>query len=182
MIEITCSECGKKKLLKPSVLKFGGGKTCSLPCKAKRRSRLYVGGKAPCWKGGKRITSKGYVTIYSFGHPRSHDNHVFEHIIVAEKALGRPLPRGTPVHHLDENKANNANTNLVICQDEFYHNLLHERKNVFDAGGHPGTDFICLKCKKVWPKTEKMSRYCKECTVIYNHSKLQKEKLKCQIH
>lgn len=59
-----------------------------------------------------------------------------EHVMVAEKALGKPLPVGAIVHHVDENKGNNRNNNLVICQDNAYHKLLHRRMDAFKASGH----------------------------------------------
>jgi len=63
---------------------------------------------------------------------------VLAHIFLAEKALGRALPPGVQVHHVDENPANNAPSNLVICPDAAYHKLLHQRQRAFDASGHYG--------------------------------------------
>jgi HNH endonuclease len=58
-----------------------------------------------------------------------------EHRVIAEKALGHPLPPGAVVHHWDEDKTNNAPSNLVICQDDAYHMLLHARKRRLDDTG-----------------------------------------------
>lgn len=58
------------------------------------------------------------------------------HVAKAEKALGRILPYGAVVHHLDGDPTNNENTNLVICPDEAYHNLLHIRLRAFEACGN----------------------------------------------
>ena len=49
------------------------------------------------------------------------------HRVLAEEALGKPLPPGAIVHHLDLNPYNNTKTNLVICPDGEYHKLLHKR-------------------------------------------------------
>lgn len=68
------------------------------------------------------------------------------HIAIAERALGKPLPSGAHVHHVDENKRNNCNRNLVICQDMAYHSLLHFRARVIRAGGNPETQKICSSC------------------------------------
>jgi hypothetical protein len=73
------------------------------------------------------------------------------HVLVAEKALGKPLPKGADVHHVDGNKWNNANSNLVICQDRAYHGLLHKRARVLRAGGDPNTQRICCHCKRLLP-------------------------------
>lgn len=43
------------------------------------------------------------------------------------RVLGYALPRKAQVHHVDENPRNNANTNLVVCEDAAYHKLLHRR-------------------------------------------------------
>ena len=49
------------------------------------------------------------------------------HTLVAEQALGKPLPPDAVVHHVDEDRSNNAANNLVICPDRAYHAALHKR-------------------------------------------------------
>jgi hypothetical protein len=71
-----------------------------------------------------------------------------DHVKVAEKALGKRLPRGAEVHHVDGNGLNNANTNLVICQDRAYHILLHVRTKLIKAGGNPLTQKLCSVCRQ----------------------------------
>jgi len=96
-----------------------------------------------------------------------------DHIIVAEQALGRPLPRGVIVHHFNRQIRDSRNANLVICQDQAYHTLLHARQRVKDAGGNPNTDKICHRCRQVKSKSEfspsssrgiqTLASACKEC-------------------
>lgn len=55
---------------------------------------------------------------------------------IAEAVLGKPLPPGAEVHHVDEDPFNNKSSNLVICEDRAYHWLLHQRMRALKACGH----------------------------------------------
>ena len=44
----------------------------------------------------------------------------------ARMALGKDLPLGAIVHHIDSNSLNDDNTNLLICPNAAYHNSLHK--------------------------------------------------------
>lgn len=57
------------------------------------------------------------------------------HNLIAERVLGRRLPRGAQVHHVDNDGRNNHHDNLVICPDASYHRLLHTRQAALDACG-----------------------------------------------
>jgi len=74
--------------------------------------------------------TNGYVRMMINGVTK------LEHQWVAEKALGKPLPAQAEVHHVDLTRTNNAPTNLVICQDAEYHDLLHQRTNALSVTGH----------------------------------------------
>jgi hypothetical protein len=71
----------------------------------------------------------------------------YEHTVIAEKVLGKELPKEAEVHHVDGDKSNNAHHNLIICPDSAYHKLLHRRQKALDACGN--ADWIkCTYCKK----------------------------------
>ncbi len=72
---------------------------------------------------------------------------VMVHRDIAEKAYGKKLPLGAIVHHADADPYNNENTNLVICPNEAYHNLLHLRLKAFAASGNPSW-LKCYVCKE----------------------------------
>ena len=125
-------------------------------------------------KGKKTYVTKGYVYLVWPTHPNANrQGRVREHIAVAADALGRPLPPLAVVHHVNDDTADNRSCNLVICESDAYHKLLHVRRRVFRAGGNPDTDRICSSCKTVKPIADfsptfsrgkrGLSRECKPC-------------------
>lgn len=90
--------------------------------------------------GTGTIAANGYVNI-TVDRERSG-----EHVLVAEKALGKKLPKGAIVHHVDENKGNNRNENLVICPSGAYHSLLHQRSKALNESGNANWR-KCWVCK-----------------------------------
>ena len=96
--------------------------------------------KAHRWGGGKRL-SYGYKMVYMPEHDRSHKNgYVYEHIIAAEGALGKPLPPKVVIHHPFGEKDKEQ---IVICENQKYHFLLHKRERAYSACGNPNY----VKCK-----------------------------------
>lgn len=105
------------------------------------------------WRGGRRKV-RDYVAILAPDHPRASRGYVLEHIIVAERALGRALPASAVVHHINDVGSENDADNLVICESQGYHLLIHARRRVYRAGGDPNRDKICGTCKRVLPRSE----------------------------
>ncbi len=77
------------------------------------------------------LTSKGYVRRTFNGRM------MFEHVAVVERVLMRRLPARARVHHINGVKHDNRNANLVACEDQAYHLLLHIREKALDACGNP---------------------------------------------
>jgi len=122
---------------------FSGG-LCAMHHWRRRRNN-YTGdlntAKTPRTKGTGSIGTGGYVSKY-FDGQRMH-----EHIFLAEKALGRKLPEGAHVHHVDENPSNNNPSNLVVCQNAEYHKILHIRTKALEECGNANYR-KCYICKE----------------------------------
>ena len=103
-------------------------------------TRGRMGESAFNWKGGKPSVEMGYIKIYHPTHPRSHKGRVSEHIVIAETALGKPLPPKAQVHH-------HSPVELVICENHAYHRLLHQRTRSLKACGHANWR-KCWVCKQ----------------------------------
>lgn len=72
-----------------------------------------------------------------------------EHRLIAERAVGHALPSTVQIHHVNGDGRDNAHSNLVICENQSYHRLLHWRQHIVDAGGNPDTERICPRCSKI---------------------------------
>ena len=123
------------------------------------------------------LSSNGYKLVYKPEHPRARTHgYVREHILIAEKALGKPLPKGAEVHHYGKKI---DNTKLVICQDRAYHMLLHVRMRALKACGHASWR-KCNYCKQ-YDKLENLyinnGHVCHvACRVVYKKEYYQKKR------
>ena len=88
-------------------------------------------------------------------------NYVYEHRYVAEKKLGRKLTKKEIVHHLDCDKLNNEQSNLIILADRRSHALLHAW---IDAGANVHDSYV----PKVTSNYGKPKPLCKICNNAVN--------------
>jgi len=93
------------------------------------------------WKGGRFKRSRhgadgGYIFVDSGESTNGRIKYIQEHIAIAESVLGKKLPYGACVHHLNGIRDDNTKSNLVICQDNEYHKLLHRRERALRLCGN----------------------------------------------
>lgn len=79
----------------------------------------------PNYKDGYSITYEGYVCLHLRG------KRVLEHRLVAELALGRKLRRTEVVHHINGDKTDNRNCNLLICTMAYHRWLENKMANLY---------------------------------------------------
>lgn len=107
---------------------------------------VHPGPKNPNWRGGRSVASNGYVLVrVGVGHPLADvRGYAYEHRVVAEEKIGRPLRPGEQVHHIDGNKQNNdpANLEVLTAAD---HRVEHRspRTSPLRLPGEPNPEIGC---------------------------------------
>ena len=92
----------------------------------KRQSQAHLGKMCgpehPCWKGGRRITTDGYILIRMPEHPRADVNgYVRENRYIMEQYLGHLFPSSEHVHHRNGDKQDNRLENLELLLKRIHH-------------------------------------------------------------
>jgi len=162
-----CEVCAKE-MVGPAWL-MRKKKYCSQLCNG--NSKSIKNGVSIGQYEGKSIflSAEGYPCIYRSGRSK----HL--HVYIVEKVLGKELLKGAIVHHIDGDKMNWANSNLLVLQNIREHIQLHHRQKLVNAGGIVGKHYICNTCKAVKVTSEFNkggkqwnSHRCKDCSTKAN--------------
>lgn len=134
------------------------------------------------WKHGVTYY-QGYRMIRIPDHPRASvgkGKYVMEHILVVEIVLGRFLPIESVVHHFNEIKDDNRRVNLLVCQNQAYHQELHGRLIALKECGNP--DWMkCVVCKQ-WDDPRNMYVWRRERSGIVRAFKTSRHKTCHAVH
>ncbi len=99
-----------------------------------------------------------------------------EHILVAEKAFGGPLPDGVVIHHVNGDGLDNRPENLVICENQKYHVLLHQRERALKESGNANW-LKCVYCKnyddqsRLYVKKDRRQGHHRNCEAKYKRDR-----------
>jgi endogenous inhibitor of DNA gyrase (YacG/DUF329 family) len=127
VLEKKCSQCGSLHLQDRNNARRSKNSFCSKECKAnhindERRGSKFI---------KKRTHGRGHhVLVKMPEHPRaSRHGCVYEHILVAEETIGRPILPTERVHHINCVKNDNRPENLFVCSSDTQHFSIHGSLN-----------------------------------------------------
>lgn len=95
--------------------------------------------------GYRRITSHGYAIIkVPVGHHlRQKNGYAYEHRLVAESKLGRPLNSDELVHHRNGNRLDNSIENVIVVDGIAGHKVHHRKRADMRFPGESNDLVLC---------------------------------------
>jgi hypothetical protein len=127
VLEKQCSYCQVLHLQDRNNARKAKHAFCSAECRARHTSAKTKGSRFI----KKRDHGRGHhILVKAPGHHRaSRQGCVYEHILVAEETIGRPILGHERVHHINCIKSDNRPENLFVCSSDKEHFLIHGTLN-----------------------------------------------------
>jgi hypothetical protein len=123
-----------------------------------------------------------YVVVYRPDHPKAMrggnwDGYIYEHILMGEQVMDRPLKEGEVVHHLDLNRSNNSPDNILVLSGPMHaklHTWLDKHTIIPKEYQENRIKLGCVRCKNcnipILPSLSYCSHECShETTRKYSH-------------
>jgi ribosomal protein S27E len=137
-IWVKCLDCGNPKWAK--LLHGKPESNRCMECSGKLRRGSLNGN----WKGGRYISSHGYVKLLIPEHPHADSKgYVYEHRILMEKKEGRILSSDELVHHKNENGMDNTEGNLKLEDGIAWHKVDHRGRKDLRIPNEPNPLIEC---------------------------------------
>lgn len=137
------------------------------------------------YKDHKRYNKNGYVIVNIPEHPKAFDATgdknpkafcVYEHVLIAEELIDRPLKEGEVVHHFDENRSNNSPDNLLVLSNPSHiklHGWLNKNNVVPNPDYEDRKKLGCIRCivceKPISPSLIYCSHTCSDTDIERTH-------------
>jgi len=135
------------------------------------------------WRGGQRIRGdRRYIIIWKPDHPRASNGYVLQHLLIAEKVVGKLLPFPIVIHHVNGIGTDNRPENLVICENTGYHTLIHARQRALESCGHADWKkcYYCHQYDSINNLKKSSGYYHLKCNQEYKQR--HREERKCALH
>lgn len=119
---MNCCVCGNRTLKNT---RNAGRAVCSRECQ-----NVLISVDEGSKKRKRANGEDDHIMVKDSSHPfRNRENRVPEHRLVVENRIGRYLTRDERVHHINCVKSDNRFENLVLCNDNTEHFLIHGSLN-----------------------------------------------------
>jgi hypothetical protein len=122
----------------------------------------------------KRIDKQGYVRF-----TEDSTRTAWEHIRVAEHKLGRPLGKSEQVHHINGDKTDNREENLLILRSNRDHQCIHSKipYEIFKTSDGSSVvvkkQYTCKNCNRLFEPNKFDNVFCSlTCSIQYRTKRI----------